>query len=186
MRKVIAAINMTLDGICDHTAGVPDEDLHQHYAGLLDNAGVVLYGRTTYQLMQFWQTLLKKPSGKKTMDDFALAIDKIPKIVFSKTLENTGWDSATLATKELENEVLELKQASNGGSKDILVGSRSLIIQLINLNLIDEFQICIHPMLEGKGLQLFDKIKDTTIFRLLKTKIFSSGAIVLYYEPTRQ
>jgi len=102
MRKVIAAINMTLDGICDHTAGIPDEDLHQHYTELLDNAGVILYGRTTYQLMQFWQTVLKKPSGEKSMDDFALAIDRIPKIVFSQTLKNTEWDSALLATKEIE------------------------------------------------------------------------------------
>ncbi|MBF9255771.1 dihydrofolate reductase family protein [Pontibacter sp. 172403-2] len=184
MRKVIAALNMTLDGICDHTAGIPDEDLHQHYAGILDNAGVLLYGRTTYQLMQFWQTLLKKPSGQKSMDDFALAIDKIPKIVFSHTLKNTEWNSARLATKEIEKEVLELKQQSES-SKDILVGSRSLIIQLINLDLIDEFQICIYPMIEGKGLPLFDKIKGRTTFRLLKTKTFDSGAIVLYYKPTR-
>jgi dihydrofolate reductase len=183
MRKVIAAINMTLDGICDHTAGIPDEDLHKHYAELLDNAGILLYGRTTYQLMQYWQTLLINPSGEKSMDDFALAIDKIPKIVFSQTMKNTEWDSAKLATKEIETEVLALIQQSG---KDILVGSRSLIIQLINLNLIDEFQICIHPMIEGKGLPLFDKIKDRTIFKLLKTKIFGSGAIVLYYEPTRQ
>jgi len=183
MRKVIGAINMTLDGICDHTAGIPDEDLHKHYAELLDRAGILLYGRTTYQLMQYWQTLLKKPSGKKSMDDFALAIDKIPKIVFSQTLQNTEWDSAKLATKEIEKEILELKQQSG---KDILVGSRSLIIQLLNLHLIDEFQICIHPMIEEKGLPLFDKIKDRAIFKLSKTKIFGSGAIVLYYEPTRQ
>lgn len=183
MRKVIGAINMTLDGICDHTVGIPDEELHQHYSELLDNAGVILYGRITYQLMQFWQTLVKNPSGQKSMDDFAVAIDKIPKIVFSQSLKNTEWNSAKLATKEIEKEIIELKQHSG---KDILVGSRSLIIQLINLNLIDEFQICIHPMIEGKGLQLFDKIKDRTIFRLLKTKIFGSGAIVLYYEPTLQ
>ncbi|MCF6130000.1 dihydrofolate reductase family protein [Flavobacterium sp. AS60] len=182
MRKVIAAINMTLDGICDHTVGMPDEDLHQHYSELLSNAGLLLYGRTTYQLMQFWQTLLENPSGQKSMDDFALAIDGIPKIVFSHTLKNTGWNSATLATKELEKEVLELKQQSG---KDILVGSRSLIIQLLNLNLIDEFQICIYPMIEGKGLPLFDKINDRTIFRLSDTKIFGSGAILLYYEPKR-
>jgi dihydrofolate reductase len=183
MRKVIAAINMTLDGICDHTVGIPDEDLHQHYAELLSNAGVLFYGRTTYQLMQFWQTLLKNPSGQKSLDEFASAIDKIPKIVFSHTMKNTEWDSATLAIKDIAEEVSELKQQPG---KDIIVGSRSLIIQLINLNLIDEFQICIHPMIEGKGLPLFDKIKDRTIFKLLKTKIFGSGAIVLYYEPTRQ
>ena len=78
---------MTIDGICEHTAGIP-EDLHQHYAEHLDNAGVLLYGRTTYLLMQFWQTLLKNPSGQKSMDAFALAIDKIPKIIFSKKLKN--------------------------------------------------------------------------------------------------
>lgn len=185
MRKVIAAINMTLDGVCDHTVGIPDEALHQHYAGLLDNAGVLLYGRTTYQLMQYWQTLLKNPSGQKSMDDFALAIDKIPKIVFSHSLNDTEWDSAKLSNQTIENEVLELKKSRNDGSKDILVGSRSLIIQLLNHNLVDEFQLCIHPIIEGKGLPLFDNIKDSTILKLSKSKTFDSGAIVLYYEPKR-
>lgn len=179
MRKVIGAINMTIDGICDHTVGIADEELHQHYSELLDNAGVILYGRTTYQLMQFWQTLIKNPSGQKSMDDFAVAIDKISKIVFSHTLTNTGWDSANLATNPIEKEVLELKQQAG---KDIFAGSRSLIIQLMNLNMLDEFQICIHPVIEGKGLPLFDKIKDRTIYKLVKTKTFGSGAIVLYYQ----
>jgi len=183
MKKVIAAINMTLDGICDHTAGIPDEALHKHYEELLDQSGVILYGRTTYQLMQYWQTLLKNPSGEQSMDDFAVAIDRIPKIVFSNTLQNTEWNTAKLASNEIEKEVSVLKQQAG---KDILVGSRSLIIQLLNLNLIDEFQICIHPMIEGKGLPLFDQIKNQTIFKLLKTKTFTSGAIILYYEPIRE
>jgi len=183
MKKVIAAINMTLDGICDHTAGIPDEALHKHYEELLDQSGVILYGRTTYQLMQYWQTLLKNPSGEQSMDDFAVAIDRIPKIVFSNTLQNTEWNTAKLASNEIEKEVSVLKQQAG---KDILVGSRSLIIQLLNLNLIDEFQICIHPMIEGKGLPLFDQIKNQTIFKLLKTKTFASGAIILYYEPIKQ
>ncbi len=183
MRKVIAAINMTLDGFCDHTAGLVDEELHQYYSELLDKAGVVLYGRTTYQLMQFWQTLLKNPSGEKSMDDFAISIDKIHKLVFSNTLKDTGWDSAKLANRPLDEEVLELKQQSG---KDILVGSRSLIIQLLNSNLIDRFQICIHPVLEGKGLPLFNQIKNRTVFKLVKTKSLNSGATVLYYEPTSE
>ena len=186
MRKLIAAINMTLDGFCDHTAGLPDEQIHQHYADLLDNAGVVLYGRITYQLMQYWQTLIKNPSGEKSMDDFARAIDKIPKIVFSNTLKNTGWDSATLSNQPIEEEVLELKQSRNGGSKDILVGSRSLIIQLMKLNLIDEYQLCVHPVVAGSGLPLFENINDRTILKLIKTKTFSGGAVTLYYEPTNE
>ena len=180
MRKVIAAINVTLDGFCDHTAIVPDEEIHQHYADLLDNGDVILYGRTTYQLMQFWQTLIEKPSGEKSMDDFAIAIDKIPKIVFSHTLKNTEWDSAKLADQPIEDTVKELKQHSGG---DILVGSRSLIMQLIELNLIDEFQLCFHPVVAGSGLPLFENINGRTIFKLLKTKIFSGGAVMHYYEP---
>src|SRR5687768_7601974 len=124
MRKLIAAINMTLDGFCDHTVIIPDEEIHQHYAELLDNADAVLYGRITYQLMQYWQTLIKNPSGEKSMDDFAIAIDKIPKIVFSHTLKNTEWDSAKLSNKSLEETVLELKQQPG---RDIFVGSPGLI-----------------------------------------------------------
>jgi len=183
MSKVIAAINMTLDGFCDHTEGIPDEKLHQHYTELLDKSGAILYGRITYQLMQFWQPLLKNPSGEKSMDEFAVAIDKLPKIVFSHTLKTTEWESAKLSNQVLEKEVSELKKQS---SKDTLVGSRSLIIQLMQLNLIDEFQLCVHPVVVGKGLPLFDKINNRTFFKLLKTKIFDSGAIVLYYEPARQ
>ena len=183
MRKLIAAINMTLDGFCDHTAGLPDEEIHQHYADLLDNADVVLYGRITYQLMQYWQTLIKNPSGEKSMDDFAMAIDKIPKIVFSHTLKNTGWDSAKLSNQPIEEEVLELKQQSG---KDILVGSRSLILQLMELNLIDEYQLCVHPVVAGSGLPLFENIKDRIDLKLLKTKTFGCGAVMLYYEATKR
>jgi dihydrofolate reductase len=183
MRKIIAAINMTLDGFCDHTAIPADEELHQHYAELLDNAGVLLYGRITYQLMQFWQTLIKNPSGEKSMDDFAMAINKVPKIVFSHTLKNTDWDSAKLSNQPIEQEVLELKQQSG---KDIFVGSRSLIVALMQLDLIDEYQLCIHPVMVGNGLPLFKDINDRTILKLINTKTFSSGAITLYYEPTNK
>ena len=183
MKKLIAAINMTLDGFCDHTAGIPDEEIHQHYAKLLDDADVILYGRITYQLMQYWQTLLKNPSGEKSMNDFAMAIDKIPKIVFSHTLKNTEWDSAKLSNKSLEEMALELKQQPG---RDILVGSRSLIIQLMKLNLIDEYQLCVHPVVAGGGLSLFENINDRTVLKLINTKTFSGGAVTLYYEPTNE
>jgi dihydrofolate reductase len=183
MRKVIAAFNMTLDGVCDHTTGIPDEGLHQHYSHLIDNAGVMLYGRTTYELMRYWQTVLLNPTGKKSMDDFAISIDKIPKLVFSNTLKETNWDTAELSDKPLNEKVLKLKQQSG---KSILIGSRSLIIQLLNSNLIDEFQICIHPIIEGQGLRLFDQIKNRIILNLTKTKTLNSGATVFYYEPKQE
>ena len=171
---------MTLDGNCDHTAGIPDVEIHHHYTELLGQGDAILYGRTTYQLMEYWRTFLENPSEQKTMNDFAMAIDKIPKIVFSNTLKNVDWKSSTLAKRELKDEVIELKQQSG---KDIFVGSRSLIIQLINLGLIDELQLCIYPVIAGKGLQFFENINDRTILNLVKTKNFNSGAIILYYQP---
>lgn len=132
--------------------------------------------------MQYWQTLLKNPSGEKTADDFAKAIDRVPKIVFSHTLRNTGWETAEMAAKPIEELVRELKQQPGN---DIFVGSRSLIIQLMNLNLIDELQLCIQPVIAGKGLSLFENIKERTVLRLKKTKVFENGAIILYYEPVR-
>jgi dihydrofolate reductase len=186
MRKLIAAINMTLDGSYDHTAGIPDDEIHQHYTDLLSNADTILYGRITYQLMEYWRTVLENPLDERSMNDFAFAIDKIPKIVFSHTLKNIEWKSAKLADRSIEEEVLKLKQSLDGGSKDILVGSRSLIIQLMKLNLIDEYQLCIHPVIAGTGLPLFESIKDRTILKLIKIKTFGGGAVTLYYEPANE
>ncbi|HMI02392.1 MAG TPA: dihydrofolate reductase family protein [Pedobacter sp.] len=181
MRKVIAAINMTLDGSCDHTTGIPDEEVHQHYTDLLNTGDTILYGRITYQLMEYWRTVLENPSDKKSMNDFAVAIDRIPKIVFSHTLKDINWDSAILSDQTVEEEVLKLKQQSG---KDILVGSRSLIIQLMKLNLLDELQLCIYPVIAaGTVMPLFENLKDRTLLKLIKTKTFSGGAVMLYYGP---
>lgn len=182
MRKLIAAFNTTLDGNCDHTAGMADEEIHQHYTDLLDNAGAILYGRTTYQLMEFWRTILDKPSELQSMNAFARAIDTIPKIVFSHTLKSTDWKTAKIASRELEEEVLTLKQQAG---KDIFAGSRSLIIQLLNLNLIDELQLCIQPVIAGKGLSLFEDIHYRTMLKLINTKRFTNGAVILYYQPVK-
>ena len=171
---------MTLDGVFDHTAGLADEEIHQHYTELLDQGGAILYGRTTYQLMEFWRTFLEKPSEEKSMNDFAIAIDRIPKIVFSRTLNHVDWKSASLATRDLRETALELKQQRG---KDILVGSRSLIMQLMKLKLVDEFQLCINPVVAGNGMLLFEHMNDRTIFKLIKTKTFSGGSVILYYEP---
>jgi dihydrofolate reductase len=183
MRKLIAAINVTIDGFCDHTAGIADDELHQHYNELIRNAGAILYGRITYQLMEYWPTVVKNPTGNKAMDEFAVTIDNIPKIVFSRTIQNVEWETARLAKQGVEEEVLELKRKPG---KDILAGSPSLIVNCLNLNLVDELQLCVHPVILGKGLSLFENIQDRIDLKLLKTKTFSSGAIVLYYEPVKK
>ncbi len=183
MRKLIAAINMTLDGFCDHTAIIADDEMHEHYSELISNAGALLYGRITYQLMGYWQNVMENPTGNKPMDDFAIIIDKIPKIVFSRTLKSVEWETATLAKGGIEEEVLKLRQQAG---KDILVGSPGLIVALTQLRLIDEYQLCVHPVIAGSGLPLFKNINDRILLKLLKTKTFGSGAIVLYYEPAGQ
>src|SRR5690606_27152264 len=146
MGKLIAAINMTLDGFCDHTYGIADDELHDHYRELLNSAGTILYGRITYQLMEYWPTLLKDPSGNRSLDEFAAIMDSVPKIVFSRTLKSVDWDSARIATRSFEEEVSALKQQSD---RDILVGSPSLIVAATELGLVDEYQLCIHPMIAG-------------------------------------
>jgi dihydrofolate reductase len=183
MRKVIAAINMTLDGYCDHTEMIADEQTHQHYTKLLTNADTALYGRITFQLMKYWQTVLKDPAADKDYKDFALAIDTIPKIVFSHTLKNPEWESAKLAYRSLQEEILALKKQPG---KDILVGSPGLIVQATNLHLIDEYQLCVHPVVAGQGLPLFRKLEDKLTLKLLNTKIFNCGAVILYYRPVKK
>jgi dihydrofolate reductase len=184
MRKVIAAINMTIDGFCDHTAGIVDDELHQHYNDLLSNAGILLYGRITYQLMEsYWPYVVKNPTGNKPIDDFARLIQNIPKLVFSHTLNNVEWENAKLAKGSVKDEVLDLQRDAG---KDIFIGSPSLIVELTKLKLIDEFQLCVHPVILGNGLPLFKNINNTSILKLLRTKILGSGAIVLYYETTKE
>ena len=182
MRKLIAAINMTLDGFCDHTAMIADDEIHQHYNELLSNADTLIYGRITYQLMEsYWPSVVKNPTGNKPMDEFAVLIDDISKIVFSRTLKNVDWKNTELKQEVVKEEILDLKQQAG---KNILVGSPSLIVAFAQLNLIDEYQLSVQPTVIGSGLPLFKNVKDRVDLKLLKTKTFGCGAVALYYEPT--
>lgn len=176
-------MNMTLDGYCDHTAMSADDQIHQHYDELLKSSGIALYGRKTFELMEYWKSVVENPTGIQAMDDFAVTMDNIPKIVFSRTLKDVEWKSARLATKDLEDEVLDLKQQAG---KDVLVGSPSLIVALTQLGLIDEYQLSVQPTVVGSGLQLFKDITDRVDLKLINTKTFDCGAIALYYEPTKR
>ena len=184
MRKLIAAINMTLDGFCDHTAGIADDELHQHYNEILSTADTILWGRTTYQLMEsYWPAIVKNPTGNKPEDEFAVLIDNISKIVFSRTLKNVDWKNTKLKKEVVKEEVLELKQRAG---KNILVGSPSLIVALMQLDVIDEYRVCVQPIILGRGLPLFKNVKGRINLKLLKTKPFGSGAVTLYYEPAKE
>ena len=178
---------MTLDGFCDHTAMIADEEIHEHYNELLRNADTLIYGRITYQLMEsYWPSVVKNPTGNKPIDEFAVLIDNISKIVFSRSLQHVDWKNTELKKELIKEDILELKQSRNGGSKPILVGSPALIIAFAQLDLIDEYQLSVQPTIIGSGLPLFKNIKDRINLQLLKTKTFGCGAITLYYERAKK
>lgn len=184
MRKLIATMNMTLDGFCDHTSMMADDEIHDHYTALINNAGLLLYGRITYQLMEsYWPAVVKNPTGNRSTDEFAIAIDHVSKIVFSRTLKGVDWRNTTLKNEIRTNEIVGLKQQTG---HDILVGSPSLILALARLNLVDEFQLSVQPTVVGAGLPLFKNITERMNLKLLKTKTFGCGAITLYYEPVKK
>lgn len=178
MGEIIAAFNTTLDGSYDHRAGIPDEEIHQHYTQLLQNADTILYGRKTFELMKFWQPIAAKRTGDKIMDDFALAMDKIPKLLFSRGQYDPEWSSARLAQDNLENEVASLQRREN---QKVLIGSRSLILQLLDMQKVDELQLCVYPVIAGDGLSLFADLKGQIRLQLKKIQTFRGGAVILYY-----
>jgi dihydrofolate reductase len=180
MRKLIAAINVTLDGFCDHTAMIADEELHEDANALFRSADTALFGRVTYKLMEeSWPPMVKNPSGIKALDEFAVLIDDIQKVVFSHTLKEVHWKNARLANESLQNEVLRLKQDFG---KNILVGSPSLIVQLTKLELIDEYHLWLQPIILGKGLKLFKDIEEKVALKLLNSRPFQSGVMQLSYQ----
>lgn len=182
MRKLIAAINMTLDGFCDHTAGVADDETHQHYSDLLKEADTMLFGRITYQLMEaHWPNVANNPTGNKSIDEFGVMIDNISKIVFSRTLKSVNWKHTTLKHDGLQEEVLALKQQTGN---PILAASPSMIVALSQLGLVDEYRLMVHPIILGSGLTLFKNITESIHLKLLNTKPFGCGAVALYYQPT--
>ena len=183
MRKLIAAMNMTLNGFCDHTLMIADDEIHQHYNELLRRADIVIWGRITYQLMEsYWPAVVKNPTGNKPTDEFAILIDNISKVVFSRTLKDVNWKNAKLAAGSIKEEISELKKQAG---RDIFVGSPSLIVASMNLGLVDEFQISVQPTIAANGLALFKNISNRIDLKLLKTKTFDCGAVTLYYDAAK-
>src|SRR5215467_6926385 len=143
MRNVIYAINVTLDGCCDHTKGIADEELLEHYTQLLGDVGLLAYGRKTYELMvPYWPDIAKSQSETRAENEFARAFDSIHKVVFSRSLERAEGNTRVVRTS-LQEEILKLKKEQG---KSILVGGVSIPSQLIELNLVDEYRFVVQPI----------------------------------------
>jgi dihydrofolate reductase len=181
MRKVIYAINMTLDGYFDHTNGVPDEELMEYFTNLVRDADLFVYGRKTYELMvPYWPDVAKSDSETKTDKDFAEAFVSKKMVVFSRSLASAEGDDTRIVRTNPRDEVLKLKQEPG---KNILVGGVDIPSQLIALGLVDEFRFVVMPVLAGKGRRLFESISlEKLQLKLVESRVFkSSGSVLLHY-----
>ena len=182
MRNVIFAINITVDGCCDHTKVVPDEEVLEYFTGLTREAGLQVFGRKTYELMvPYWPDVLKAQSATKADKDFAQAFVSLKKVVFSRSLDSVEDKNTRIVRTNLRDEMLRLKQEQG---KDILVGGVDIPSQLIELGLVDEYRFMVSPVIAGEGRRLLEgvSLQERLQLNLVYSKSFKSGCVALHYR----
>ncbi len=186
MRKLIYAINLSLDGCCDHTKLVPPEDdMLEYETQFLRDADLFVYGRKTYQLMvPYWPDVARDPSASQGDRDFAQAFVSANKVVFSRSLDSAEVQKddkkARVVHTNLRDEILKLKQEPG---KNIIAGGVDIPSQLIELGLVDEYRFCITPVIAGAGRRLMEGVNlpEKLRLKLLDSKTLPSGWIMLRY-----
>jgi dihydrofolate reductase len=181
MGKVIFAINTTLDGCCDHTKQIADDESHEYFTHLIREVDLLVFGRKTYQLMvPFWPEAAKSQSMTKASNEFALAFDSINKIVFSRSLGSAEDKNTKIVRTNLHDEILKLKQEQG---KNILVGGVDIPSQLIELGLVDEYRFVVGPSLVGEGRRLLEgvSLRERLQLKFVESKNFKSGCVALRY-----
>jgi dihydrofolate reductase len=186
MRPLRYSINVTLDGCCDHRAGIVDEDLHRHAAENLEQADALLFGRVTYEMMEgAWRSSARTGARPDWMADwmvpFARTIDAAKKYVVSSTLDRVDWN-AELVRGDLGKAVQQLKLESGKG---LFVGGVKLPLALAELGLIDEYEFVVQPILAGHGPTLFAGLSKRIDLKLVSRLEFGSGAVAMRYELRR-
>src|SRR5262245_22103107 len=182
MRKLIFGINVSLDGCCDHTKFGGDEEIHEYFTELMRDADLLVYGRTTYELMvPFWPDVAKNQSGPtRAFNEFARAFDSNNIVVFSRSLETVNAKNTRIVRTNLQDEILKLKQEPG---KNILTGGVDIPSQLIELGLVDEFRFVVQPIIAGEGRRLLEgvSLQDKFRLKLVESKILKSGCVALRY-----
>lgn len=185
MRKLFAFNMISLDGFFEG----PDHDINWHNVDNEFNdfaieqtsaVGALLFGRVTYQLMEsYWPT----PAALKDDPEIAALMNSLPKIVISKTLEKAEWNNTRIIKDNIQGEILNLKKQPG---KDLAVfGSANLLSTLMQMDLVDEHRVIVNPLLLGQGTLLFKRMDDRINLRLVKSRTFQSGNILLCYETVR-
>jgi dihydrofolate reductase len=181
MRNVIFAINITLDGCCDHTKQIADEETHEYFTHLMRGVDLLVFGRKTYQLMvPYWPEVAKSQSMTKAENEFARTFDSITKIVFSRSLASAEDENTRIVRTNLRDEILKLKQEQG---KNILVGGVDVPSQLMELGLIDEYRFVVTPTIVGEGRRLMEGVSlpEKLQLKLVETKTLKSGCVALRY-----
>jgi dihydrofolate reductase len=181
MRNVVYAINLSLDGCCDHTKGIVDEELFDYYIQLVRDADLLVYGRKTYQLMvPYWADVAKNPSETKSDIAFGKTFVSKKKVVFSRSLESAEDVNTRIVRTNLRDEILKLKQEPG---KYILVGGVDIPSQLIELGLIDEYRFVVGPFIAGEGRRLMEGVSlpEQLQVKLVESKVYKSGSVALHY-----
>lgn len=186
MRKLVVFNHVTLDGyfvdingdMSWAKANQQDPEWNAFVAENASGGGVLVFGRITYELMaSFWPT----PFAIENMPVVAERMNSMPKVVFSRTLDQVSWNNTTLVKGDLPAEIRKLKQEPGEGM--VIMGSGSIVSQLAQEGLIDEFQIVVNPVVLGKGRTMFDGIKEKLSLKLTKSRAFGNGNVLLGYEP---
>lgn len=179
MRPLRYSINVTLDGCCDHMAGVPSEAVHRHATGVIARADALLFGRTTYEMMEEAWRGPPREGRPEWMIPFGRTIDRAKKYVVSSTLERADWNSE-IVRGDLAEAVKKLKEAPGEG---IYTGGVTLPRRLAELGLIDEYELVIHPRIVGRGPSLFAGLASVVELSLVGTRELGDGLVALTYVP---
>src|ERR1700729_4271790 len=181
MRNVIFAINITLDGCCDHTKMTGNEEIHEYFTDLMRNVDLLVFGRKTYQLMvPYWPDIAKSQSETKADIEFAQTFVSKKKIVFSRSLASAEDENTRIVRTNLRDEILKLKQEQGN---NILVGGVDVPSQLMELGLIDEYRFVVMPTIVGEGRRLMEGVSlpEKLQLKLVESKPFISGCVALRY-----
>jgi dihydrofolate reductase len=184
MRKLIVFNSVTLDGYFTDSGGdmswahKQDAEWNSFIKGNASGEGTLLFGRKTYELMAgYWPT----PMAMKNDPVVAEGMNKLPKVVFSRTLDKATWSNTKLVKDDLVAAVRKMK--SEPGNVMVILGSGSVVSQLAQEGLIDEFQIALNPIVLGKGKTLFEGVRNKLNLKLATSRTFQNGNVFLCYQP---
>lgn len=185
MQPLRYSINVTLDGCCDHEAGIPNEALHAHAAEGIAAADALLFGRVIYEMMEeAWRPVAETGERPDWMAEwmvpFARTIHAAKKYVVSDTLKTVDWNAELVRGPDLESTVRRLKQQPGRG---ISTGGVTLPLALAELGLIDEYEFIVHPRIAGHGPSPFAGLSTYLDLNLTGRKDLAGGAVALRYAP---